>query len=127
MTRHVLIVDDDPEDVAHLESYLRGKGLEVDAILTEREARKRLAMDPPAILIIDVCAPSIDALGLLQQFRRTGAKDSAAIVAFSGRKPIPERACWGLVDVEAHKPFAYEKAEIYTFVSRILAGCAGAA
>jgi len=102
MTRRVLIVDDDAEDAALLESYLRDHGVQVEAALTEVEAREKLTEEPPAILIIDVGALSIDALQLLRQFHGMGAEDRAAIVACSGRRWIADGACYGLVDVEVH-------------------------
>lgn len=117
---YVLIVDDDAEDVAVLESYLREEGEEVESVLTELEAREKLTVDPPAILIIDVCAPSMDGVGLLRLFWESSAQDGASIVACSERKPLAPGALRGIsMDVHLHKPWAEEKAQVYLFIRRI--------
>jgi PleD family two-component response regulator len=121
LKRRILIVDDDVWDAAALERYLRERGVEVEAAVTEPSARQRLAEEPPAILIIDACAPSIDAPLLLREYRQSNAAGRATIVAWSDRRAIPPVSLSGLVDVQLNKPWARSKGEVHTFVQRIFA------
>ena len=67
----ILIVDDDPTYAEELCSYLLSHGLDVSHVASIEEATKRIAENPPYVLVLDQFIGSTDTLGVLNAMRRS--------------------------------------------------------
>jgi len=68
----VLLVDDDPSILESLGPFLSRTGFEVLLASDGLEALERIAMDPPALIVLDVLMPRLDGRELLRRLRREG-------------------------------------------------------
>ena len=65
--RTILIVDDDPSQVAALDHRLRSQGYRVFAALTAAKARQLAALNRPDVILLDLRLPDQDGLSLCAQ------------------------------------------------------------
>lgn len=65
----VLIVDDDPDSITILTSYLAHRGYRPEAATQGREALTLISHERPDIVLLDVWMPEIDGLRVLQHVR----------------------------------------------------------
>ena len=70
MSRKVLIVDDQSENLYFLESLFKGHGLGVIAAANGREALDRARSDPPDMVVSDILMPVMDGYSLCWEWRR---------------------------------------------------------
>jgi DNA-binding NtrC family response regulator len=91
----VLIVDDDPNVIAILRSFLIEEGFTVRTARDGVEALDRLMRAPVAFVISDVRMPAVDGRTLVQEMRRRG--DRSPVLLISGYEH--------LVDVEPNTRF----------------------
>jgi protein-histidine pros-kinase len=88
LTGHVLIVDDDPDNLLWLDRVLRREGLTVDVASDGKAGLRRLLERDYALLVTDVEMPVMDGLELATRVR--------ALEASGGRPRLP------IVAVSAH-------------------------
>lgn len=69
MTKHVLLVEDEPHIVEALQFILEREGLQVDAIDNGSDAIDRLIAAPPDLVILDYMLPEVSGLQILTQIR----------------------------------------------------------
>lgn len=69
MSRKVLIVDDDSENLYYLESLFKGHGLGVIAAANGREALDRARSDLPDAVVSDILMPVMDGYSLCREWR----------------------------------------------------------
>ncbi len=65
----VLVVDDDPSIRALIRLYLEGAGYGVAEAADGRQAMRRIAEQPPDLVVLDIFMPEMDGLEVLQQLR----------------------------------------------------------
>ena len=65
----VLIVEDEPNLGRQLRSTLEGAGYAVSEAGDGRQAMRRLAAQPPDLVVLDIFMPEMDGLEVLQQLR----------------------------------------------------------
>jgi two-component system OmpR family response regulator len=69
MSTKILVVDDDPELTALLQSYLGSQGYAVDAAADGVEMQRKLEANPPDMLILDLMLPGENGLTLCRNLR----------------------------------------------------------
>jgi DNA-binding NtrC family response regulator len=84
----VLIVDDDPDVIAILRSFLIEEGFTVRTARDGVQALDRLLHAPVAFVISDVRMPAIDGRTLVQEMRRRG--DRVPVLLMSGYEDTVE-------------------------------------
>lgn len=72
MTRHVLVVDDDPGIRQVIESILADEGYEVATATNGREALDQIATQPPAVVLLDLNMPVMSGWELTAQVQERG-------------------------------------------------------
>ena len=77
----VLLVDDDPEQLAALALLLEDRGLSVETAQSGPEALGRIATHPPDVLVVDAAMPEIGGLEVIRRAHLINPALPAAIVA----------------------------------------------
>ena len=88
MTRHVTIVEDDPDVRAILTRSLGADGFRVTALESGVGIDDVFSADPADLIILDIGLPEIDGLTIAQQIRR---QSDVAIIILSGRGDLADR------------------------------------
>ena len=79
----VLVVEDDPDNCAYLDQFLRAYGANVTCARNAIEALAQLAQSKPDILVSDIGMPEIDGYELIQHIRRLPPDSGGAIPAIA--------------------------------------------
>ena len=103
----LLLVEDDPQVASSLVRGLREEGFAVAAATGLAEADRRLAQEPPALVILDLNLPDGDGRSWLRQVRQNGYR--MPVVILTARATLLDRVA-GLeegADDYVVKPFAF--------------------
>ena len=87
----VLVVDDSLTVRMNLSEILDAAGLPAVACATLGEARRRLAEEPFALVILDLMLPDGDGIELLKEIRSTAASADTAVMLLSSEAEIRDR------------------------------------
>jgi CheY-like chemotaxis protein len=79
----VLLVDDDPEELAVVGSLLRREGADVTAVAKVEDALRALQNGPPRVLVSDLVIPGHDGFTLIRRVRRLGRKEGGRLPALA--------------------------------------------
>ena len=109
LTGHVLIVDDDPDNLLWLDRVLRREGLTVDVASDGKAGLRRLLERDYALLVTDVEMPVMDGLELATRVRAleaSGGRPRLPIVAVSAHARLEhsDRAFEARIDEFLSKP-----------------------
>ena len=88
MSARILVVDDDDEIRAMLDSTLRFSGFEVTQASTGADAIAALAAAPPDVVVLDVMMPGVDGFEVVQLIRR---RDALPVLFLSARDAVEDR------------------------------------
>lgn len=89
----VLVVDDDPDVVEYLSSFLEDNGYEVAAATDAASARAQVARFRPGVVLIDVLMPGRSGLDLLVSLRSDPRWRHIPLVVITGSDKILEDDC----------------------------------
>lgn len=89
MSARILVVDDDDEIRAMLDSTLRFSGFEVTQASTGADAIAALASTPPDVVVLDVMMPGVDGFEVVQLIRRRDA--TLPVLFLSARDAVEDR------------------------------------
>ncbi|QPE04035.1 response regulator transcription factor [Microbacterium schleiferi] len=89
MSARILVVDDDDEIRAMLDSTLRFSGFEVTQASTGADAIAALAAAPPDVVVLDVMMPGVDGFEVVQLIRRRDA--TLPVLFLSARDAVEDR------------------------------------
>ncbi|MDR5754527.1 MULTISPECIES: response regulator [unclassified Caballeronia] len=84
MTTSVLIVDDDPTVRDLLCRFLRTRGFDVSVLHDGGGLRRRLELERPSIVVLDIMMPGTDGLQTLRQLRAAGDDIPVILVTACG-------------------------------------------
>lgn len=118
MNESILIVDDNPDNIALTQILLEYDGFEVQAAEDAETAVELLRTQRPAMILMDIQLPGMDGLELTRRLRRQEELDDVIIVALSAyaMKVEEERAAAAGCDGYITKPI-----NTRTFVNQIRA------
>ncbi|MGH2470769.1 MAG: response regulator, partial [Chloroflexota bacterium] len=88
-TDRLLVVDDNPRNVALLEAQLKHEAYAVTTALSGREALESVAADPPDLVLLDVMMPGLDGYEVCRQLRASDAGRAIPILILTS---LQERA-----------------------------------
>jgi DNA-binding response OmpR family regulator len=117
IARPILVVDDDPKIVHLVQAYLEREGYRVTTATDGRAALAAMALDPPALVVLDLMLPEVDGMSVLRAIRR---RDRTPVLVLSARGTARDRV-EGLeegADDYVTKPFS--PAELVLRVRRLL-------
>ena len=104
MTRHVLVVDDDPAIREAVRDVLVGEGMEVDTAADGLEALAKARERRPRLVLLDMRMPRMDGWRFAQALRESGLQVPVVVMtaAADARRWAAEIGAVGLIE----KPFA---------------------
>jgi DNA-binding response OmpR family regulator len=123
--RPILVVDDDVKIVRLVRMYLERAGYRVIEATDGPSALSAIALEAPALVVLDVMLPEVDGLAVLRAVRRT---DQTPVIILSARGMTDDRIAGLTAGADDYLPKPFSPAELVLRVQRILAraGAGGA-
>lgn len=97
---HILVVDDDEDILRLLTMRLHARGFRVTSVASVEQALAHLAVDPPRVVISDICLPGRDGLSLFEEVSNT--RPSLPVILLTAHGNIPDA-----VDATSKGVFGY--------------------
>jgi DNA-binding response OmpR family regulator len=117
MTKHVTIVEDDPDVRAILTRSLGADGYKVTALESGAGIEGVITAGPVDLIILDIGLPGIDGLTIAQQIRRNS---NVAIIIVSGRGDLADRVVGLEIGADDYIIKPFEPREILARVRSVL-------
>jgi len=117
MTKHVTIVEDDPDVRALLARSLGSEGYRVTALESGTGIERVMSSDLVDLVILDIGLPDIDGLTITQQIRR---QSDVAIIIVSGRGDLADRVVGLEIGADDYITKPFEPREIQARVRSVL-------
>jgi DNA-binding response OmpR family regulator len=115
--RPILVVDDDAKIVRLVRTYLERSGYRVVEAADGRSALAAIALEAPALVVLDVMLPEVDGLAVLRAVRRT---DRTPVIILSARGLVDDRIAGLAAGADDYLPKPFSPAELVLRVERIL-------
>jgi DNA-binding response OmpR family regulator len=115
--RPILVVDDDAKIVRLVRTYLERAGYRVVEASDGRAALSAIALETPALVVLDVMLPEIDGIAVLKAVRRT---DRTPVIILSARGLVDDRITGLAAGADDYLPKPFSPAELVLRVQRIL-------
>lgn len=117
MTKHVTIVEDDPDVRAILARSMSADGYKVTALESGAGIEGLITAGPVDLIILDIGLPGIDGLTIAQQIRR---HSNVAIIIVSGRGDLTDRVVGLEIGADDYITKPFEPREILARVRSVL-------
>ena len=117
MTKHVTIVEDDPDVRALLTRSLGSDGYQVTALESGVGLEDIIASNQVDLLILDIGLPDVDGLTITQKIRRSS---DVAIIIVSGRGDLADRVVGLEIGADDYITKPFEPREILARVRSVL-------
>jgi len=118
MSRHILIVDNDPYVLQLLEAVLLADGYSVTACGGPEEALQRIGARAPDLLITDVMMPAMTGMEMLKRARSVGFTGRCLMISGLSVRAIAEPALASGADMILPKPV--DLVDLLSHVMRLL-------
>ena len=116
--RPILVVDDDVKIVKLVRTYLAREGFRVVEASDGRTALAAIALEAPALVVLDMMLPEVDGLAIIRAVRRTS---QTPIVVISARGTTSDRIEGLAEGADDYLPKPFSPAELVVRVKRVLA------
>ena len=113
----ILVVDDDAKIVRLVRTYLEREGFRVIEASDGRSALAAIALEAPALVVLDLMLPEVDGLSILRAVRRT---DRTPILMLSARGTTADRIAGLSEGADDYLPKPFSPAELVVRIKRIL-------
>jgi len=117
MSKHVAIVEDDPDVRAVLARSLGADGYQVTALESGVGIEEAILANPVDLLILDIGLPDVDGLTITQKIRRNS---DVAIIIVSGRGDLADRVVGLEIGADDYVTKPFEPREILARVRSVL-------
>ncbi|HXS05462.1 MAG TPA: response regulator transcription factor [Rhizomicrobium sp.] len=117
MTKHVAIVEDDPDVRAVLTRSLGSDGYQITELESGAGIDGVLNASPVDLVILDIGLPDVDGLTITQQIRR---RSNVAIIIVSGRGDLADRVVGLEIGADDYITKPFEPREILARVRSVL-------
>jgi DNA-binding response OmpR family regulator len=117
VSKHVAIVEDDPDVRAVLTRSLRPDGYQITELDSGAGIESLLSAMPVDLVILDIGLPDIDGLTIAQQIRR---QSNVAIIIVSGRGDLADRVVGLEIGADDYVTKPFEPREILARVRSVL-------
>jgi DNA-binding response OmpR family regulator len=115
--RPILVVDDDAKIVRLVRTYLERAGYRVVEASDGRAALSAIALEMPALVVLDIMLPEVDGIAVLKAVRRT---DRTPVIILSARGLVDDRITGLAAGADDYLPKPFSPAELVLRVQRIL-------
>ena len=116
-TRPILVVDDDAKILRLVRTYLERAAYRVVEASDGRSALSAIALEMPALVVLDVMLPEVDGLAVLRAVRRT---DRTPVIILSARGLTDDRIAGLAAGADDYLAKPFSPAELVLRVQRIL-------
>ena len=113
----ILVVDDDPKIVRLVRTYLEREGFRVVEAADGRSALAAVALEAPALVVLDLMLPEVDGLAVIRAVRRTAP---TPIIVLSARGATADRIAGLAEGADDYMPKPFSPAELVLRVQRVL-------
>ncbi|HYM82624.1 MAG TPA: response regulator transcription factor [Candidatus Dormibacteraeota bacterium] len=113
----ILVVDDDAKIVRLVRTYVEREGFAVIEAADGRTALAAVALEAPALVVLDVMLPEIDGLTVLRAIRRT---THVPVLMLSARGATDDRIAGLREGADDYLPKPFSPAELVLRIRRIL-------
>ena len=120
----ILVVDDDAKIVRLVRTYLEREGFRVVEAADGKSALAAIALEAPALVVLDLMLPEVDGLSIVRAVRRT---DRTPILMLSARGTTEDRIEGLEAGADDYLPKPFSPAELVIRVKRILDRSTGVA
>ena len=114
----ILVVDDDAKIVRLVRTYLERDGHRVVEARDGRMAIAAIALEMPALVVLDVMLPEVDGLAVLRAVRRGGS--TTPVLILSARGTVGDRIAGLAAGADDYLPKPFSPSELVLRVRRIL-------
>ena len=118
----ILVVDDDAKIVRLVRTYLEREGFRVVEAADGKSALAAIALEAPALVVLDLMLPEVDGLSIVRAVRRT---DRTPILMLSARGTTENRIAGLEAGADDYLPKPFSPAELVVRIKRILDRSAG--
>ncbi|RDV00957.1 response regulator [Trinickia dinghuensis] len=118
MKPQVLIVDDDPVVRDLLSRFLQSNGLDTSVLHDGTHLRRRLELERPSVIVLDIMMPNTDGLTALAALRAAG--DDIPVIFVSARGSIPERIAGLKLGADDYLPKPFDPDELLARIEAVL-------
>jgi YesN/AraC family two-component response regulator len=87
----ILIIDDQPDSVALLLSYLEDKALDILVALDGRDGLSKAAIGQPDLILLDVTMPHLDGFATCKQLKQDVRTERIPVIFLSGRDTLDHK------------------------------------
>jgi two-component system OmpR family response regulator len=122
----VLVVDDEPEMRAMLDTVLRRAGLDVELAADGQVALEAALARPPALVITDIVMPRLDGWQLCRRLRAEPATAAVPVVFLSARNRAPDRIYGLQLGADDYLPKPFDTRELVARIRAVLKRAGGA-
>jgi DNA-binding response OmpR family regulator len=122
--RPILVVDDDAKIVRLVRTYLERAGYRVVEASDGRAALSAIALEMPALVVLDLMLPEVDGIAVLKAVRRT---DRTPVIILSARGLVDDRITGLAAGADDYLAKPFSPAELVLRVQRILDRTGGGA
>lgn len=113
----ILVVDDDAKIVRLVRTYLEREGYRVVEAADGKSALATIALEAPALVVLDRMLPEVDGLSIIRAVRRT---DRTPILMLSARGTTEDRIAGLEAGADDYLPKPFSPAELVVRIKRIL-------
>ena len=120
MSKHLLIVDDEPNLLRAVAACLRGEGYEVETARSGEEALVQIAQRLPDLIVSDIRMPRMDGYALARQLRNNPRTHLIPIVFLTAKDESSDRIAGIRSGVDAYLTKPFEPDELVAVIGNIL-------
>lgn len=120
MSKHLLIVDDEPNLLRAVAACLRGEGYEVETARSGEEALVQIAQRLPDLIVSDIRMPRMDGYALARQLRNNPRTHLIPVVFLTAKDESSERIAGIRSGVDAYLTKPFEPDELVAVIGNIL-------
>jgi DNA-binding NarL/FixJ family response regulator len=120
LSKHLLIVDDEPNLLRAVAACLRGEGYEVDTARSGEEALVQIAQRLPDLIVSDIRMPRMDGYALARQLRNNPRTHLIPIVFLTAKDESSDRIAGIRSGVDAYLTKPFEPDELVAVIGNIL-------
>jgi DNA-binding NarL/FixJ family response regulator len=120
LSKHLLIVDDEPNLLRAVAACLRGEGYEVETARSGEEALVQIAQRLPDLIVSDIRMPRMDGYALARQLRNNPRTHLIPIVFLTAKDESSERIAGIRSGVDAYLTKPFEPDELVAVIGNIL-------
>lgn len=120
MSKHLLIVDDEPNLLRAVAACLRAEGYEVDTARSGEEALVHIAQRLPDLIVSDIRMSRMDGYALARQLRNNQRTHLIPIVFLTAKDESSERIAGIRSGVDAYLTKPFEPDELLAVIGNIL-------